>query len=235
MPGRNLVVVDHALRAARAARRIRPRAGIYVLVGLALSGWMGFLVLAGVLLATKSATVLVPELAPEAKTAEPAQKLATRLEIEPEPSSVSVTPTSVSVAAASASAADNPASVAPATVYVAPASAASASAGPVYELGAYEERRRFQERMRHADVADHEDGNVSASRSFYEYAAMKGWAQAALALAFTYDPHELQRRGVTIAADADKARACYAKARELMNATVAFYLSRLPPGVEERC
>jgi hypothetical protein len=221
MPGTNLVVMDHVLRAARAARRVRPRAGAYVLVGLALSGWMGFLVLAGVLLATKSARVPVPVSVPEATNAEPALKLATRLEVEPKPPSVSLVPTPVAVASA--------------TVSVAPASVAPASVGPVYELGAYEERRRFQERMRHADVADHEDGNVSASRSFYEYAAMRGWAQAALALAFTYDPHELQRRGVTIAADAAKARACYIKARDLMNATVAFYLSRLPPGREEKC
>jgi hypothetical protein len=42
------------LRAAQAVRRLRPRTGAYVLMGLALSGWMGFLVLAGVLLATRS-------------------------------------------------------------------------------------------------------------------------------------------------------------------------------------
>jgi hypothetical protein len=70
-------------------------------------------------------------------------------------------------------------------------------------------------------------------------AAARGWAQAALALALTYDPNELQRRGVTVPGDPIKARACYIKARELMDTTVAFYLSRLPSGSpggrEEKC
>ena len=52
--------------------------------------------------------------------------------------------------------------------------------------------------MRHADAADYDDGNVSTARNLYDYAAAKGWAQAALALALTYDPNELQRRGVTV-------------------------------------
>ena len=70
--------------------------------------------------------------------------------------------------------------------------------------------------MRHADAADYEDGNLSAAR-----------------------PNELQRRGVTVAGDPLKARACYIKARELMDAAVAFYLSPLPSGSpggrEEKC
>jgi TPR repeat protein len=199
MPGTSLVVVDHMLRAAQAVHRGRPRMGIYILMGLAASGWMGFLVLVGLVLAGRPAGAPAAEARPEATKSEAAWKLATSVQVEPEH--------------------------APPPVLAALA----------YELGAYEERRRVQERMRHADVADHDDGNVSASRSFYEYAARRGWAQAALALAFTYDPHELQRRGVTIAADSAKARACYIQARELMNATVAFYLSRLPPGAEEKC
>jgi hypothetical protein len=43
-------------------------------------------------------------------------------------------------------------------------------------------------------------------------------AQAALALAFTYDTNELRRPGVTVLGDLVKARACYIKARELMDA-----------------
>jgi hypothetical protein len=106
---------------------------------------------------------------------------------------------------------------------------------PLSILTTYEERRRIQERVLQWDAADYQDGNVGAARQVYEYAATKGWAPAALALAFTYDPFELQRRGVAIAPDTAKARACYVKARELMNANVAFYLSRLGPGRDEKC
>jgi len=208
MPGTNLVAVEHVLRAARAVRRLRPRTGAYVLMGLAVSGWIGSLVLAGVLLATRSA--IAPESAGghEAPTAEPASKprlqvepkLVTRLQVEAERASPPV------------------------------------SAPVAYGLTVYEERRRVQEYVRQADTTDHDEGNVSAARNFYDYAASKGWAPAALALAFTYDPHELQRRGVTVAADTARARACYLKARDLMDAAVAFYLSRLPPGrAEARC
>ena len=80
---------------------------------------------------------------------------------------------------------------------------------------------------------------MSAARNLYAHAAARGWAQAALALAFTYDPNELQRRDVTVPGDPVKAFACYVKARELMDAAVAFYLSRLPSGSparrEEKC
>jgi hypothetical protein len=61
--------------------------------------------------------------------------------------------------------------------------------------------------MRHADAADYEDSNVSAARNLYAHAAARKWAQAALALAFTYDTNELQRRGVTVPGDLVKARA----------------------------
>ena len=182
----------------------RPRRGIYLLLGLAVSGWMGFLVLAGVLVVTRPSTA--PQPGPEAPRAEVAQQIVTTLQAHPEPAQ-------------------------PAAVMLQPATAPH----PVAILTTYEERRRVQERVRQADAVDHEDGNVSAARNFYEYAAEKGWAPAALALAFTYDPHELQRRGITVLPDAGKARACYLKARELMNAAVAFYLSRLPSGAGEKC
>jgi TPR repeat protein len=106
---------------------------------------------------------------------------------------------------------------------------------PVAILTSYEERRRIQERVLQWDAADYQDGNVGAARQVYEYAANKGWAPAALALAFTYDPHELRRRGVAIAPNPAKARACYIKARDLMNIIVAFYLSRLERGRDESC
>jgi hypothetical protein len=207
MPGTNLVAAEPVLRAARAVRRMRPRIGAYVLMGLALSGWMGFLVLAGVLLATRSPTVAEPRSALGPHVTD-----VTRPDTGPE-LAVAVQPGHPPSAAQPVSA-PRPAAV----------------------LTAYEERRRVQELVRQADAVDHEDGNVSAARSFYEYVAGRGWAPAALALAFTYDPYELQRRGVAIAADPAKARACYIKARELMEAAVTFYLSRLPPGTgEDRC
>ena len=65
MPGTNMVVVEHVLRAAQAVRRVRPRIAAYVLMGLAVSGWMGFLVLAGVLLATRAAVAPGPGPLPE--------------------------------------------------------------------------------------------------------------------------------------------------------------------------
>jgi hypothetical protein len=208
MPGTKMVVVEHVLHAAQAVRRVRPRIAAYVLMGLAVSGWMGFLVLAGVLLATRAAVAPGPGPLPESPIAKGGErdtghKVVVKVQPAREP---------------------------------APAPASGSS---LYELGRYEERRRVQERMRHADAADYEDGDVSVARSLYDYAAARGWAQAALALAFTYDPSELQRRGGTVTGDPVKARACYIKARELMDATVAFYLSRLPSGSpggrEEKC
>jgi hypothetical protein len=211
MPGTSLVTVDSALRAAQAVRRVTPRTGAFALVGLAVSGWMGFLVLAGVLLAARPTATPAP-LAEAPLTDAAADRDRGHRAMGHEPVAV-------------AQPAQPPAAPQP-------ASAPRAVAMPI----TYEERRRVQELVRQADTTDHEDGNVSAARNFYEYAAGKGWAPAALALAFTYDPHELQRRGVTVAAAPAKARACYIKARELMDAAVGFYLSRLPSGVgEERC
>ena len=69
MPGTNMVVVEHVLRATQAVRRIRPRMAAYVLMGLALSGWIGFLVLAGVLLATRTAVAPGPGPLPESPIA----------------------------------------------------------------------------------------------------------------------------------------------------------------------
>ena len=76
---------------------------------------------------------------------------------------------------------------------------------------------------------------MAAARQVYEYAMRNEWAPAALALAFTHDPYELKRRGVNIIGDPGKARACYIKARELMNAMVTYYVSRLPPGPADWC
>jgi len=156
MPGTNMVVVEHVLRAAQAVRQVRPRIAAYVLMGLAVSGWMGFLVLAGVLLATRAAVAPGPGPLPESPIVKGGERDTNhKVVVNVQPAREPVPP---------------------------PASGSS-----LYELGRYEERRRVQERMRHADAADYEDGNLSAARNLYDYAAAKGWAQAALALAFTYD------------------------------------------------
>lgn len=184
-------------------RRVRTRA--YALAGLAISGWMGFFVLAAILLTAQAPSTrgLEGEHADRSALQQAVQETAA-------PGPAAPAPTAGSVQAAP-------------------------SPQPIAILTTYEERRRIQERVLQWDAADYQDGNVGAARQVYEYAVNKGWAPAALALALTYDPFELQRRGVAIAPDPSKARACYIKARELMNATVAFYLSRLERGRDDKC
>jgi hypothetical protein len=59
-------------------------------------------------------------------------------------------------------------------------------------------------------------GNVAAARLYYQRAADAGLAQAALALASTYDPEELVRlRVVGLQPDRELARRWYERAREL--------------------
>jgi hypothetical protein len=178
---------------------------------------VGFLVLAVVLLATRPLSP--PQPGAEVPRTEADERIATAATPQPQ----------ATASRSGSSATITPSEPRPVTLPPAPAPR------PVAILTTYEERRRVQERVRQADAADHEDGNVAMARSVYEYAVGKGWAPAALALAFTHDPHELQRRGVTVRADPGKARACYLKARELMDATVAFYLSRLAQSTADKC
>lgn len=72
-------------------------------------------------------------------------------------------------------------------------------------------------------------GNVEAARQFYERAADSGLAQAALALAATYDPNELVRRQVVggLQPDLAAARRWYERARELGAAEADERLRRL--------
>jgi TPR repeat protein len=59
-------------------------------------------------------------------------------------------------------------------------------------------------------------GNVAAARMYFQRAADAGVAQAALALASTYDPDELARlRVVVMQPDLNLARRWYERAREL--------------------
>jgi hypothetical protein len=72
-------------------------------------------------------------------------------------------------------------------------------------------------------------GNILIARQFFERAATKGLAEAALALATTYDPRELPRMtgGADVFPDAAIARKWYEKARELGSPDAAARLSEL--------
>lgn len=60
------------------------------------------------------------------------------------------------------------------------------------------------------------NGSIEAAREFFERAAKFGLARAALRLAATYDPAELQRLGVQ-GVEPDRAKACnwYERAKAL--------------------
>jgi TPR repeat protein len=73
-----------------------------------------------------------------------------------------------------------------------------------------------------------DNGNVSSARLFYEYAADAGLAEAAMALAATFDASELAKRNVRgIAPDAKEAQRWYERARELGAAEAQQRISRL--------
>jgi hypothetical protein len=71
-------------------------------------------------------------------------------------------------------------------------------------------------------------GSVVAARNIYRYAASEmRWPAAALALAATYDPHELEHFAPLVTPDEKEARKWYAHAQEIANAQLSFYLQRL--------
>jgi hypothetical protein len=71
-------------------------------------------------------------------------------------------------------------------------------------------------------------GSVGAARQTYEYVADEmRWPTAALALAATYDPHELAYLAPLVVPDPDKARIWYEQARALTDARIEFHLRRL--------
>jgi TPR repeat protein len=72
-------------------------------------------------------------------------------------------------------------------------------------------------------------GNVEAARMFYERAADAGLAQGALALAATFDPHELARRQVVggLRSDPAQAQRWYERAQVLGAAEADEPLRRL--------
>jgi TPR repeat protein len=72
-------------------------------------------------------------------------------------------------------------------------------------------------------------GKVPVARLFYRRASDQGWAAGAMAMAQTFDPHELARLGIVggVQPDAEQARAWYEKARSLGATDVDGKLRRL--------
>ena len=90
-----------------------------------------------------------------------------------------------------------------------------------------QDRERAQRLMKKGD-AQLEEGNVSAARLLYERAAEAGLAQAAMALAATFDAAEFARlrlRGID--ADPKEARRWYERARQLGAADAEERLRRI--------
>jgi hypothetical protein len=89
------------------------------------------------------------------------------------------------------------------------------------------DQQRAQRAMKKANE-ELEAGNVSAARLLYEYAADVGLAQAAMALAATFDADELAKLSVRgVAPDPKEARRWYERARQLGAADAAQRITRL--------
>jgi hypothetical protein len=96
-------------------------------------------------------------------------------------------------------------------------------------------RREVEHIMRWGDDALAR-GSIGAARNIYRYAAIEmRWPAAALALAATYDPHELALLAPLVSPDEKEARKWYAQAQEMVNAQLSFYLQRLdqPKGLRD--
>jgi TPR repeat protein len=90
-----------------------------------------------------------------------------------------------------------------------------------------EDRERATRLLKKGDE-QMEEGNVASARLFYERAAESGLAQAAMALATTFDAAELSRHKVRgLQPDAKQARRWYERARELGSAEADQRLRRL--------
>lgn len=91
-----------------------------------------------------------------------------------------------------------------------------------------EDRERALKYMERGD-AGLANGNITIARLFYEHAAELDWGPAALALAATYDPNELNRWNIIggVEPDLTEARKWYERARELGAAEAVERLQRL--------
>ena len=98
---------------------------------------------------------------------------------------------------------------------------------PTGQIMSAAEQQRAQRAMKKGDE-ELEAGNVSAARLLYEFAADAGLAQAAMALAATFDADELAKLSVQgVAPDRKEARRWYERARQLGAADAAQRITRL--------
>jgi len=91
-----------------------------------------------------------------------------------------------------------------------------------------EDRERALKYMERGD-AGLANGNITIARLFYQHAAELDWGPAALALAATYDPNELNRWNIIggVEPDLTEARKWYERARELGATEAVERLQRL--------
>jgi hypothetical protein len=87
-----------------------------------------------------------------------------------------------------------------------------------------DDRRRAQELVLLGEI-QRLQGRLGSARGYYEQAANMGWPRGAMALAATFDPHEIT--ATTVRPDIEAARAWYRQSRELMDAAIEFYLKWL--------
>jgi hypothetical protein len=98
---------------------------------------------------------------------------------------------------------------------------------PTGQVMSAADQQRAQRAMKKADE-ELEAGNVSAARLLYEFAADAGLAQAAMALAATFDADELAKLSVRgVAPDRKEARRWYERARQLGAVDAAQRITRL--------
>jgi hypothetical protein len=102
-----------------------------------------------------------------------------------------------------------------------------APSAPTGQVMSAAEQQRAQRAMKKGDE-ELDAGNVAAARLLYEYAADAGLAQAAMALAATFDADELAKLGVRgVAPNPKEARRWYERARQLGAADAAQRITRL--------
>jgi hypothetical protein len=95
---------------------------------------------------------------------------------------------------------------------------------PIPVLTGDEDRRRAEELVLAGEM-QRLQRRFSSARGSYAQAAAMGSPRGAMALAATFDPHEIA--GTSLSPDIAAARAWYKRSRELMDASITYYLKRL--------
>jgi hypothetical protein len=131
---------------------------------------------------------------------------------------LAVIPPSVCGAVPATATGQLPDDIAPGTVY------RPSRLVPLPVLTTDEARRRAEELVLLGEI-QRLQGRVASARGYYEQAAKMGAPRGAMALAATFDRHEIA--GTTVQPDTETARVWYRQSRELMDAAIAYYLRRL--------